>query len=506
MKLLVAIANFGQNHTEYCHRLISEYRKSGSATDIVILSDVEKDYGPDVQVIVGLPSRNPWSLPFGHRKLFCERRNEYDAYIYSEDDILITKTNIDSFLEVTATLPEGRIAGFTRYEKTSSGTRYLNDIHGSHHWDPQSVEVYKNETFAYLTNEHSACSIMTRDQLRRAIESNGFLVAPHCGNYDLLCTAANDIYTQCGFKKLLCISRFEDFLVHHLPDNYARNEGRYQIFAVTSDEAQLEIDEMIRSRRDGNQLRRLPISAEVRWEFLRKRYYEKPDDQVLNLVPAECQRILSIGTAMGSTERALHDRGKTVWAVPLNDLMSVPLRKAGIRVTAPIVEESARELSGLTFDLILVSNVLEYYRKPGSLLAIYRRVLERDGKAVIAVANHAYVGFGIRRLLRRSNVFPRRDLTSFEDDGLHYVTLKRAREWTREAGMSVVGLVPVYGETLGKLPAWMLRPFAARLAKSFLLLAKPRDGRSRDDPTAVRIFGSSEDGIRMAPDPSRPPR
>ena len=78
---------------------------------------------------------------------------------------------------------------------------------------------------AYFTNEHAACYLLTQKQLRNAIQSGGFLVSPHEGPYDLLCTAATDPYTQCGFKKMICISHLEDFIVPHLSSKYAGKLG-----------------------------------------------------------------------------------------------------------------------------------------------------------------------------------------------------------------------------------------------------------------------------------------
>ena len=52
-------------------RLIEEYRSMSFKIDIVILSNIAKQFASDIEVIVGLPSRDPWSLPFCHKKLFA---------------------------------------------------------------------------------------------------------------------------------------------------------------------------------------------------------------------------------------------------------------------------------------------------------------------------------------------------------------------------------------------------------------------------------------------------
>ena len=106
MRILVAIANYGSKNLEFLDAVIREYRSMPHDVNIVVLSNIPKDLGSDVEVIIGLPTKDPWSLPFGHKKIFAERLGQYDLFIYSEDDILITQKNIESFLRQTKALPE----------------------------------------------------------------------------------------------------------------------------------------------------------------------------------------------------------------------------------------------------------------------------------------------------------------------------------------------------------------------------------------------------------------
>ena len=130
-------------------------------------------------MIVGLPDNNPLALPFAHKKLFSERVDHYDLFIYSEDDILITKRNIEAFLAVAHVLPDHKVAGFIRSEVGSAGDRYYDPLLSSFHWDAESVVEIGGYTFAFFTNQHSGCFMLTLKQLRCAIASGGFLVGPH---------------------------------------------------------------------------------------------------------------------------------------------------------------------------------------------------------------------------------------------------------------------------------------------------------------------------------------
>ena len=104
MKILVVLASYGHNNDRYLARVLEEYRSmqrtSTHEIDVVIVSNGPKDLASDsdcVEVVIGLPSKNPYSLPFAHKKVMAERADRYDLFIYSEDDILITERNIDAF-------------------------------------------------------------------------------------------------------------------------------------------------------------------------------------------------------------------------------------------------------------------------------------------------------------------------------------------------------------------------------------------------------------------------
>ena len=202
-RVLVAIASYGTSNDCYLQQIIREYRSMTFDIDIVVLSNVDKKLIPGVECVVGLPTRDPWSLPFAHKKLFADRRDRYDLFIYSEDDILITERNLRAWLDAAPLLAEDEIAGFLRVEYGSNGARSYPDVHARFHWDPSSVRRRGDYVLARFTNEHAACYVLTRQQLRRALNSGGFDVSPHEGSYDLACTAATDPYTQCGLTKLI---------------------------------------------------------------------------------------------------------------------------------------------------------------------------------------------------------------------------------------------------------------------------------------------------------------
>src|SRR5262249_17449998 len=139
LSVLVALASYGTSNDHYLSQLIQEYRSMSCHVDIVVLSNLEKQLGPGIEVLVGLPNRNPWSLPFPHKRLFAERLEKYDIFVYSEDDMLITEKHLCAFLKVSGALREDEIPGFIRIEKSSNGQASYPDFHAHFHWDAASV-------------------------------------------------------------------------------------------------------------------------------------------------------------------------------------------------------------------------------------------------------------------------------------------------------------------------------------------------------------------------------
>jgi len=80
VKILVAIANYGTKNMVCLRAVTEECRSMSYRTDIVVFSNISKELGPGVEIRGGLPLKNSWSLPFGHRKVFSERANDAAAW------------------------------------------------------------------------------------------------------------------------------------------------------------------------------------------------------------------------------------------------------------------------------------------------------------------------------------------------------------------------------------------------------------------------------------------
>lgn len=439
LRILVGIASFGNGHLELLKRLIADYQKYSDHVDVVVFSDGPKVLGEKVEVIVGLPSKNPWSLPFAHKKTFAARVDKFDVFIYSEDDIGFHAEQLDSFLRVTSRLPSDEIAGYLRYEIAQDGTKYLTEPWQHFHWVPESARTRGEYTVAQFTNEHAGFYVLTQAQLRRAIASGGFVREPYTARYRLPETAATDPYTSCGFKKVVPISHLNDFLVHHIPNKYVN------FLPVTSSRfaAQIKTLEKIRvGEHPGTTL--CAVEPSKWFNGYQKSFYEKPSRFLSATIPDAAKTVLSVGAGWGALETDLIKRGKRVTALPLDSVFGADLQENNIEVILADLENCFSALQGRTFDCVVMTNLLHLQANPAGLLEQLARFISLKGSIVLAGPNFDRFPRLLKRFLGIGD-FKR--LRSFADSGISAVgpgdirsTLKRMglyetkRIWIRDDG------------------------------------------------------------------------
>lgn len=211
LQVAVVIANYGTKNEKHLQTVIAQYlTMERTQADLTVLTG---------EHLAGAP---PHALPFlARHTLAAKLGGAYDLYVFSEDDILITERNLEAWIEATIDLREfpREIPGFLRYEVDSDGKRKFPDMHAAFRWG--NVEQRDGAAFAEFSNAVAACYVLTRAQLRAAIDSGGFLVGPHSDStYGILERGSADIYLQCGLRRLIPLTRFDEFLVRHLPNNY----------------------------------------------------------------------------------------------------------------------------------------------------------------------------------------------------------------------------------------------------------------------------------------------
>lgn len=466
LRVLVVLASYGTANDGYLLQLIQEYRSMSFHVDLVILSNLKKQLAPDIEVLVGLPNRNPWSLPFLHKKVFADRLELYDLFVYSEDDMLITEKNLRSFLEVTAVLREQEIAGFLRIEHGSRGNVNYPEVHGHFHWDPTSVRSRGAYTLANFTNEHAAFYVLTQSQLRKCIRSGGFLVDPHEGKYDLPCSAATDPYTQCGFEKLVPISHLDNFTIHHLSNKYIGKMG------VDGPELDRQIDTLLHIGKAGCKPAALFTTETKLWRGMySKDYYEPAAEDVISMISQRSRSVLSIGCGWGESECRLAEKGLRVVAVPLDPIICRRAAASGVEMVPGDFRTAKTKLEAEKFDCILYLNVLHLVRNPIEVLSLFRDNLSPKSEVIIQTPNMLSVPAirsSIRLLSRLQN------LPDYDVAGVHFSFIRKVRNWCHRSGLRVDTTLGVFRQGPEPFRNRAYGSNALCMAREFITVAQKR--------------------------------
>lgn len=470
MKILVAIANHGTKNKKFLDRLIAEYRGMKAHTvDIVVLSNVPKDCGSGIEVLVGAPLKNPWSLPFAHKRVFAERVERYDLFIYSEDDTPITERNIAAFLRATRILPKDHIAGFIRFEIAEDGSRTYTTMHGHYHWDANSVLRLADHTFAYYTNEHSACYLLTQEQMRRAIASGGFLRPAREGRYDMLVTAATDPYTQCGLRKMICISHFDDFCLHHLPDVYWHRMGLPA--TVVEREVKALQSSASDGRANGPLFRADPLLSDASWD---KNYYEPVCEDVARAVPPEVKTLLSVGCGCGATEERLKQRGIEVTGIPLDRIVGITAAAKGIKVLSPAMDPALAEINDQRFDCILLNHALCHFPDPEAVVRQLRRLLHERSCLIATWRNGGKLWQLRTPELRAASAWFASQADIYDRVRFHFAGFGRMKKWLAGGGLQVERVDANVPQRLRWLCRLLFGLVDNLMARDFLVVCRPR--------------------------------
>lgn len=235
MKLLVSIPDFLGNQMQYLNTVIDEYKsfkKYDTTINVHTTVDIPRN---DVNIIKH--EKSVGRLAYVHRSEFIEARNDYDLYIFTENDMLVKEEAVDTFLKYQSMLPETHCLGFIRYEQRpiddpNDTNLYLfdvwpNDVRG--HLVDRDIEINNNHYFT-LKNPFQSCFLLTRGQLNHVIDNCGFDRTDWAG----IETSSAGVYKNWehgdGVINKVWTRNVEDLkkcLIHHLPNLHCDSPHKY---------------------------------------------------------------------------------------------------------------------------------------------------------------------------------------------------------------------------------------------------------------------------------------
>jgi len=220
--------------------------------------------------IVLKPSQMRLHLVDVHRALFYSKIDEYDLFIYTEDDIRVPPRVVGAYLEETKNVQEivGKQkasdfnVGIIRYEynfpsnaaiddKTRHATQNVTRVYWEHGFYPVFPEALAptldrklKDSYVTMRNAHQGMFLATRDLLKAWKERKNcnFHIASNRpsrkgeASQPLLGTqrvwmSSNHLYNRqygCGVKQVLPTNKFGTLTVLHMPNKNYRRVGHFR--------------------------------------------------------------------------------------------------------------------------------------------------------------------------------------------------------------------------------------------------------------------------------------
>lgn len=166
------------------NRMLDHLRKLRTQhTRITIFSNNHFDC-PGSEVIETEEKPGQWLMPWAHKSLLQEfLDSDHTHFMYLEDDMEITQTNMDYWLDTQDLFDRnglGFTPGFHRIEKTPAGVPLSMDASARLKVRARPCITVEGQTFVSLLQPYQAMYIMDRVMAQRHISSRYFHRGEHC--------------------------------------------------------------------------------------------------------------------------------------------------------------------------------------------------------------------------------------------------------------------------------------------------------------------------------------
>jgi len=168
-----------ENRICYINNIINESNKYECITDIFIHTNninLEEDYfnkyiNGSLKIIKhDLSNEHPYYLTWKCRELLKQQKNDYDIFMYIEDDILVPYKAIQYWLKHNEKLIKfGYNLGFLRIEVDNNNIEYITDLNNTNF----DTVILIDENYYCVNNKNPYCAfwIYNKNEFNRFIDS-----------------------------------------------------------------------------------------------------------------------------------------------------------------------------------------------------------------------------------------------------------------------------------------------------------------------------------------------
>ena len=235
---------FNSDRIVYLLKIINEIKKYKYKTDIYVHTNKNFqinnmiNYDNKLQIILhDLSNMNPKKLTWLTKIYMKKFINDYDIFIYSEDDILIFNETFNYWLNYKDICFQNNYnLGFLRIEYININNIYLTDISSSFN-NPKFKFINNIKFLVNNKNPYYACWIYDKNIMNKFIKSKYFnkqKIQFHDKIYDIRASQGiglHALYMDYFKETLIPLNGINQInnncYIHHLPNNYINKDSKY---------------------------------------------------------------------------------------------------------------------------------------------------------------------------------------------------------------------------------------------------------------------------------------
>jgi len=225
-----------ENRIIYINNIIDETNKYETITDIFIHTNnkylhdcsFNKYTNGSINIIChDLSNIHPYYLTWKCRDLMQQQQNDYDIFMYIEDDILVPYKAIKYWLKYNKKLIEMNYnLGFVRIE-IENNIEYITDLHGEKFDTIINLDINLDDNIYCVNNKNPYCAfwIYNKDEFNKFVNSKYYDINNISG-YQIREQSAiglHGCFTNWYKNTLIPINNnklIEDCKIYHMPNNY----------------------------------------------------------------------------------------------------------------------------------------------------------------------------------------------------------------------------------------------------------------------------------------------
>ena len=228
-----------ENRIQYINRIIDETNNYKYKTDIFIhtnSNDLTIDYfnkynNGSINIIFhDLTDIHPFYLTWKCRDLLQKQKNDYDIFIYIEDDILVPNKAIQYWLEYNEKLIKMNYnLGFLRIEIDENNDEYITDVCFGQHFDT-IINLDENNYCINNKNPYCAFWIYNKNEFNRFVDSKYYNIN-NINDYFIREKSAIGLHGNSNYWykgtliPIINDKLIEDCKIYHMPNNYVMDKS-----------------------------------------------------------------------------------------------------------------------------------------------------------------------------------------------------------------------------------------------------------------------------------------